>query len=288
MSSKKPTHTLALGPAQTGPDAVEARTIARYGTAAAATGTDIQKIVDTAKRMQHSGIMPGHIDSPEKAVIIGLRGAELGIPLIQAWHSMYVIQGRCAMEAKTMIALAYRLLPTFDFQIIALSRAGCKARARRSASHSWVELEYDKKDAEAAGLLSKGVWRQHPKAMFLARCQSMLVRAVAPDTFQGLYTGDEAQALPPPQIEEGAPLESAALDDDAVDAEYAVQTEPAAEAEQTDGIDSMTRQEIVDALKEGGLHTEAKAARAALELDPSDKSVGALRAIYRHIMAQMP
>lgn len=59
-------------------------------------------------------------------------------------------------------------------------------------------------------------------------------------------------------------------------------------AEGGDSIDAMTRPQIVDALKDGGLLGEAKAARAELGLDESDKSVEALRAIYRHILDQMP
>lgn len=55
-----------------------------------------------------------------------------------------------------------------------------------------------------------------------------------------------------------------------------------------DPIDAMTRPQIVEALKEGGLLGEAKAAREALGLDEDDKSVEALRAIYRHIESQMP
>lgn len=53
-------------------------------------------------------------------------------------------------------------------------------------------------------------------------------------------------------------------------------------------IDAMSQREIVDAMRDGGLLGEAKAAREHLELDPEDKSVDALRAIYRHVLSQMP
>jgi len=261
--------TLALGPAATGPEAQEARIVSRYGTAAAASGGDIQRIVDAAKKMQHSGLMPQHIDTPEKAIIIGLRGAEIGLPLIQSWHSMYVIQGRAAMEAKTMVGLAQKHMPTFDITIVKLGRDECIVKARRSKEHSWTEITYDMEDAKAAGLTSKSVWSQHPKAMLLARAQAMVMRAVAPDTFQGLYTKDE--------IESGAPAIEEGAAEDIVEGDWS-ESAPAEPA-------GMTQREIVDAIVEGGLQADAKRARKDLDLAADDNSEDALRAIWDHINA---
>lgn len=62
---------------------------------------------------------------------------------------------------------------------------------------------------------------------------------------------------------------------------------PLADAPRHDPVDGMTQREIVDAMTDGGLLGEAKKAREALGLDPEDKSVEALRSIYRRVLQSM-
>jgi hypothetical protein len=58
-----------------------------------------------------SGFLPTSINTPEKAVIIILKGRELGIPPMQAFSSIAVVNGKPTMSAELMLSLIYRCVP---------------------------------------------------------------------------------------------------------------------------------------------------------------------------------
>lgn len=163
---------------------------------------------DVVRRAIESRLLPAHIKGHEQAVVIALKGRELGLPPMQAWASIYVIQGVPTLSASLMLGIAYRNLPTFDLRVIERSAKKCIVEGRRSPAHSWVRVEYTWADAEQAGLTGKDNWRKGPADMLCARATGRLCRLVAPDTFTGLYATEEIDANGAPPADE--PMEPVA------------------------------------------------------------------------------
>jgi hypothetical protein len=127
-------------------------------------------------------------------------GEELGIPKITALRKVFVFtdkEGRVCtgMEADLMRALFLQRAQGSHLQFIKLDADGCTIRAWRHgvAPHDY---SYTAADAARAGLLKKPTYACHPTRMFLARCTSLVVNAIAPDVLMGCnLTPDEAAEI---------------------------------------------------------------------------------------------
>lgn len=138
-----------------------------------------------------SGFLPVAIDKPEKAIAIILKGYEIGLPPMQAFSSINVIQGKPTLSAEGMMALIYRHCPGAYIHFGTLNDQECILIAARPGGGK-THFAYTKKDAEVAGLWGKGGWLKHPRAMLRSRCVSEMARTLFPDALMGCsYTPDE-------------------------------------------------------------------------------------------------
>lgn len=137
------------------------------------------------------GLIPAALDSPAKVITVLLTGRELGIGAMEACRSIHVVQGKPSLSAELMLALAYKNIAGFEFAVEQSTDQLCKVKARRGAAQEWVSITFTRQDAERAGLLGKGVWKQYPQAMLRARAISALCRVLAPDAIRGTYTSEE-------------------------------------------------------------------------------------------------
>lgn len=204
---------LSLPSSQIGPKGAEGRVGRAIAVRRSGTGVPWDQIEQAVTALVKGRLLPQGMTA-EQAIVACAKGAELGVPPMQAIQTIPVINGRPSMEAKLMLALAYRHLPSFDYQVVKWDREGCRVRGRRSPQHSWVEVTFDRTDAQTAGLLNRGPWKQHPKAMYFARACAMMCRAIAPDVFAGLYDPDEAASIAPESLDECEPLEAVVISDD--------------------------------------------------------------------------
>ncbi|MCD6351087.1 MAG: recombinase RecT, partial [Armatimonadetes bacterium] len=145
--------------------------------------------LDKCKR---AGLLPRGL-SPEGAFLVLHRGRELGLPMGQALSGLYVVNGKVAMDAQTMIALVHEKgLGAFEIEstdegatVTAIHRNGTRYTAT-----------FTREDAERAGLLKKGgPWAQYPRQMMKWRAVSEAARTVFPEIFLGIYTPDEAEDI---------------------------------------------------------------------------------------------
>lgn len=151
-----------------------------------------------------SGLLPTSINTPEKAVIIALKGREIGIPPLQAFSGISVVQGKPTMSSELMLALIYRDIPGVVIDYIETSDKACIIEAKRPGGRP-TRFSFTLEDAKRAGLLGKGPWLSYPAAMLRARCISAMARAVFPDALAGIsYTPEELGA---PVNEEGAVID---------------------------------------------------------------------------------
>lgn len=142
-----------------------------------------------------SGFLPSTVNTPEKAVIIMLKGRELGIPPMQAFSSIAVVNGKPTMSAELMLSMVYKNVPGAIVNILETSDKVCTLEAKRPNGVP-CKFTFTMQDAEKAKLLAKpGPWHQYPAAMLRARCISAMARAMFPDALSGVvYTPEELGA----------------------------------------------------------------------------------------------
>lgn len=286
------------GPGHASPEARVDRAIAvqeERGTSASSLipWDDVKAAVRHAAKAR---LLPRDV-TPEAAIVAAATGAELGIKPFQAIRTIDVIDGRATLRAQTMLGLAYKRLPGFDYSVTRWDLNGCKVKGRRSKEHSEIEVEFTREDGKRAGLLGKKNWAKHPRQMLWNRAVAMLLRAVAPDVFAGIYDPDEAEDMGPIDADalvevEDAPTPSHPADVPAATGVEVVDTDftpheptPEVEGAREDADAKMAeRREIINDLR-GMMRTggEVKAAAGKLGLTgrkPSELSIIELRQLY--------
>lgn len=137
-----------------------------------------------------SGLLPKAVDKPEKAILIMMKGRELGISPLQALSGMYVVEGKVVIGAELMTAQVYRNCPGGRLDIIETSNTVCEVEATRPGAKP-VRFKTTWDDAVKAGVTGKDNWRKYPAQMLRWRTLSQAAKSVFPDAVAGLYTPDE-------------------------------------------------------------------------------------------------
>ncbi len=158
----------------------------------------MQRIVAVAV---HSSFLPSEYNNgPEreriaKAMMVSLKGRELGIPVMQSFSHIHIIKGKPTLSAELMMTLIYREHPRAEINFILLTNDCCKIKAKRPGG-SFVEFEFSIDDAKRAGLVKDGSgWTKYPRAMLRSRAVSEMARTLFPDALAGCsYTPEELGA----------------------------------------------------------------------------------------------
>jgi hypothetical protein len=147
-----------------------------------------------AGELIRSGFLPSGIKTPEQAVVIILKGRELGIPPMQALSHIHVISGKPTMSSELMLSQILRLHPKTKISYPKRSGEVCELKVQREGSDPSV-FSFSMADAQAAGLLNNPTWKKYPRAMLHARCVSEMARSLFPDAISGVsYTPEELGA----------------------------------------------------------------------------------------------
>lgn len=136
-----------------------------------------------------SGFLPKHIQKPEHAIAIMLKGRELGVPSWTALTKIQVIQGNPTTAPELMLALIYRSGELEDMQIDSQESA-CKVTMKRKGK-SPLSASFSLDDAKKMGLADKDNWKKQPATMMKWRAISACARLAFPDIIQGMYTHEE-------------------------------------------------------------------------------------------------
>ncbi len=169
------------------------------------TPTEWATIKEQVSMYVQSGFLPQGVNTPQKAVTIAMKGWELGIPPMQAFSHIAVINGKPTISAELMLAMIYTKVPGAVVNILRTDDEGCEIEARRPGAHTkFSKFSFLKHDAIAAGKLdANGVpvpgssgkptpWQTYPGAMYRARAISAMARAMFPDALMGCsYTPEE-------------------------------------------------------------------------------------------------
>ncbi len=140
-----------------------------------------------AAMLVKSGILPKGIRTPEAAAAIILTGRELGIPPMQSFRAIYIVNGKPTISTEHMAAML--LQAGIVYNIDQLDTEGCTITFKRPGmtyTHSFTQ-----EDAVKAKLWGTNTWAQYPKDMLYNRCFSGGARKFAPDVLGKMYTPEE-------------------------------------------------------------------------------------------------
>ncbi len=140
-----------------------------------------------------SGFLPASIKTSEQAIIIILKGRELGIPPMQAFSNIAVVNGKPTMSAELMLSMIYRNVPGAIVNYLHTDETKCVIEAQRPLGKP-TTFKFTMDDAKRANLAGKGPWISYPAAMLRARCVSAMARAMFSDALSGVvYTAEELE-----------------------------------------------------------------------------------------------
>lgn len=147
-----------------------------------------------ASMIARSGLAPKQVNTPEKVLVIAMKGRELAIPPMQALSHIHIVEGKPTMSAELMAALVRRA--GHKLRIVESTPETCTVEGVRSDDPDHPQqVTWTMEDAKRAGVASKTNWKNYPTAMLLARAISALCRFLFADVLMGAsYTPEELGA----------------------------------------------------------------------------------------------
>lgn len=139
---------------------------------------------EQAAMVVKTGLLPRTIDTAEKAIAIALKGRELGIPPMQAFSHIHIIDGKPTISAELMLSLIYKNCQGATVNYVENTDRRCVIEAKRPG-HKITTFSYTIEEAQKAGLPNKNNWKAYPAAMLRARTVAIVARAVFADAIMG-------------------------------------------------------------------------------------------------------
>lgn len=113
-----------------------------------------------------------------------LSGKALGLDPLNSIQNIFIVHGRPAMYARTMVALV--LAAGHEVERVAATERSVVYRARRAGSREWQTFEWTIERAAKAGYTKNAKYQSDPIAMLTAKAQAEACRIVAPDVLTGV------------------------------------------------------------------------------------------------------
>ena len=158
---------------------------------------DIEEIKRIATMMVYSNFFASDSDQNRAIAQIGVKilaGREMGYGAFASVQGIHVIQGKPTLSANLMAA-AVKAHPRYNYKVTVMTDDEVSIQFYEDGQPSGVSA-FTKKDAQAAGLLGKDIWKKFPRNMLFSRALSNGVRWFTPDVFNGntMYTPEEIDA----------------------------------------------------------------------------------------------
>jgi hypothetical protein len=153
---------------------------------------------EKAKTFLRSGYAPGGMFREDQVITIARAGAELGIPFYAALRSIFIVDGKIALESALMRGLVLRKVKGARIDFLEVSSERCVVEMQRPGGRINTFV-YTIDDAKQAGLLGKSNWKKNPISMLMNRASSIGCKALFADVLLGLggsdYEFDEYQDM---------------------------------------------------------------------------------------------
>lgn len=157
-----------------------------------------------AKGLAGTAFVPSHFQGkPADTAVAIMKGAALGLDPVAALESIYVISGKPALYARSMVALV--LARGHEVWTEEADATKVTVKGRRHGSSHVEESTWDVARVKAAGLDRNRQYAAHPEAMLYARAAADVCRRIAPDVLAGLSYGVEE--LQEPAVEAAATIQ---------------------------------------------------------------------------------
>lgn len=177
------------------------------------TPRTFEQIDSIAQKIAKTGF--AGVKSADEAFVRVLAGASLGLAPIQALMAIHVVKGRPSLSAQAMLALV-RASPLCErFEIVESTRERCVVETKRRRATRPQRVEWTIERAKAAGLIKRAQgekgeptpWENYPEVMLRWRAISELARLEYSEITLGLYTPEEAAAIPGPGDGDGTVID---------------------------------------------------------------------------------
>lgn len=153
-----------------------------------------------AKGLAGTAFVPSHFQGkPADTAVAIMKGAALGLDPVAALESIYVISGKPALYARSMVALV--LARGHEVWTEEADATRVTVKGRRHGSDHVEESTWDVARVKAAGLDRNRQYAAHPEAMLYARAAADVCRRIAPDVLAGLSYGVEELQEPAVEVQ---------------------------------------------------------------------------------------
>ncbi|WBL18479.1 hypothetical protein [Citricoccus sp. NR2] len=130
---------------------------------------------------------------PEAAAAAILAGKALGLDPMNSLSNIFVVHGRPALYARTMVAIVL----SAGHQLVRAEATdkSVTVQARRRGDSEWQEFTWTIDRAKKAGYTSNAKYQTDPIAMLTAKAQAEACRTIAPDVLTGVaaYAVEEVE-----------------------------------------------------------------------------------------------
>jgi len=155
--------------------------------------------VTQVKQLVDSGFLPQSIKTPQQAIAIAMAGRDLGVPMMQAFATINVVQGKITVSPQLMLAKARQTGELEDMAMNYEEDGTCKCVIKRKGQAPHI-TQFGPTEAQAMGLLQKDNYKKQAKTMFQWRALAANLRVTFPDAIMGLYTHEEMGANDPGEL----------------------------------------------------------------------------------------
>ncbi len=150
--------------------------------------------------MHESGMFPETVRSPSQALMILMKGRELGITALQAATDINVIKGKISLSANLVRAVVLGRGAAHYFRPVLEECDNSKAvfETHRRGEDKPHRMVFTLEQARGLGLLDRDQWKKQPATMLRHRAAVALAREIYPDVLAGVYLPDEIEDIPTP------------------------------------------------------------------------------------------
>ncbi|UXN30978.1 hypothetical protein [Glutamicibacter sp. M10] len=132
------------------------------------------------------------VGKPEAAAAAILTGKSVGLDPMNALANIFVVHGRPAMYARTMVALV--MAQGHEIVRTEATNESVTISARRKGQERWSDFTWSIQRASQAGYTSNAKYKTDPIAMLTAKAQAEACRVIAPDVLAGMpYSAEEME-----------------------------------------------------------------------------------------------
>lgn len=152
---------------------------------------------ELASKLANTALVPAmYQKKPDDATAAILYGAELGLNPIQSLQQIFVVQGKPAIYARTMVAL----LKTRGYLIETIESTDTSVTVRGTDPQTGIveESTWTIDRAKKAGYTSNKKYDSDPQAMLYAKAATEVARKIAPDVLLGIAHSREELELDAP------------------------------------------------------------------------------------------